>query len=244
MVNSLDLDHISVRYGSVLAVDAVSLHLDPGEVVALLGASGSGKSSVLRAVAGLEPLVGGVIRLAGHDLARTPTHKRGVGLMFQDGQLFPHRSVAGNVGYGLRTLPRPARAARVADMLEIVDLADYAARPINTLSGGQAQRVALARALAPAPKVLLLDEPLSALDRNLRGRLTEVLSHGLRSTGTTALMVTHDPHEAFAIADRVGVMADGRLIAIDTPEQLRRTSNPQVTGVLGEVGSGPQQAAG
>lgn len=243
MVNSLELDHISVRYGSVLAVDAVSLQLDAGEIVALLGASGSGKSSVLRAVAGLEPLVGGGIRLAGQDLAHTPTHKRGVGLMFQDGQLFPHRTVAGNVGYGLRSLPRPARAARVADMLEIVDLADYGAREINTLSGGQAQRVALARALAPAPQVLLLDEPLSALDRNLRGRLTEVLSHGLRSTGTTALMVTHDPQEAFAIADRVGVMADGRLIAIDTPDQLRSTSDPQVTEVLGEVGSGPEQAA-
>lgn len=240
MVNSLELDQISVRYGPVLAVDAVSLELDAGEIVALLGASGSGKSSVLRAIAGLEPLSSGTIRLAGEDLSRTPTHQRGIGLMFQDGQLFPHRTVAGNVGYGLRGVPRPARAHRIAEMLQIVDLAEYGPRPIDTLSGGQAQRVALARALAPAPKVLLLDEPLSALDRNLRGRLIEVLTRGLRSTHTTALLVTHDPHEAFAIADRVGVMADGRLIALGTPGELRRTSDPLVAEVLGEVGSSPQ----
>ena len=154
--------------GPVRAVDGVSLTVGRGEVVALLGPSGCGKSSLLRAVAGLEDLAGGEICWDGDDVVSLPVHRRGFGLMFQDGQLFPFRDVAGNVAYGLTGLPRARRRARVEEMLTLVGLSGYAGREITTLSGGQAQRVALARALAPRPRLLLLDEPLSALDRAMR----------------------------------------------------------------------------
>ncbi|WP_447925888.1 ABC transporter ATP-binding protein [Georgenia muralis] len=230
----LRLRGVVVRYVATTAVDAVDLDVAAREVVALLGPSGSGKSSLLRAVAGLEPVAAGDITWAGQDVTGVPVHRRGFGLMFQEGQLFPHRTVAGNVGYGLDGLPRARRAERVAELLELVGLAGYGDRSVATLSGGQAQRVALARALAPAPALLLLDEPLSALDRGLRERLTGELHDILRATGTTALYVTHDHDEAFTVADRVAVMVDGRLVQVDRPARLwRRPVNQEVAGFLG-----------
>ncbi|PFG17807.1 thiamine transport system ATP-binding protein [Propionicimonas paludicola] len=220
MVSGLQVRGAGVRYGSVVAVAEVSVEVAPGEIVALLGASGSGKSSLLRGVAGLEPLATGSVHWDGVELTSTPVHRRGFVMMFQDGQLFPHRTVAGNVGYALTGMSRTDRDARVAELLELVGLAGYQRRPVTELSGGQAQRVALARSLAAKPRLLLLDEPLSALDRGLRERLVEVLGSSLRATGTSALYVTHDQDEAFAIADRVGVLVDGRLRQIDPPRHL------------------------
>ncbi|UNX54667.1 ATP-binding cassette domain-containing protein [Georgenia sp. TF02-10] len=236
--DGLVLRGVVVRYpgagGETTAVAGVDLDVAPGEVLALLGPSGSGKSSLLRAVAGLEPVAAGTVAWAGADVTTTPVHRRGFGLMFQDGQLFPHRTVAGNVGYGLAHLPRAQRRRRVAELLDLVGLTGYAGRTVPTLSGGQAQRVALARALAPAPQLLLLDEPLSALDRGLRERLTGELRDILRATGTTALYVTHDHDEAFTVADRVAVMADGRLAQVDTPTRLwRRPVSRDVAAFLG-----------
>jgi thiamine transport system ATP-binding protein len=204
------------------AVAGVDLDVAVGEVLALLGPSGSGKSSLLRAVAGLEPVSAGAVSWDGRDVTRVPVHRRGFGLMFQDGQLFPHRSVAGNVAYGLAMagVPRAERDRRVAELLELVGLEGYGPRAVSTLSGGQAQRVSLARSLAPAPQLLLLDEPLSALDRGLRERLTGELHDILRRTATTALYVTHDHDEAFTVADRVAVMIDGHLAQVDEPGRL------------------------
>jgi len=223
-----------VRYGPVAALDGVSIDVAPGEVVAVLGASGSGKSSLLRAIAGLESLVAGSVSWNGEDLAAVPVHKRGFVVMFQDGQLFPHLSVAGNVGYALAGKPRRLRERRVAELLELVGLEGYGPRPVTALSGGQAQRVALARSLAANPRLLLLDEPLSALDRGLREHLVGVLDHTLRAAGVPALYVTHDQDEAFAIADRVAVLAEGRLLQVDGPAALwRHPASQEVAGFLG-----------
>ncbi|RAX21078.1 MULTISPECIES: ABC transporter ATP-binding protein [unclassified Actinomyces] len=202
------------------AVDAVDLDVPRGQILALLGASGSGKSSLLRAVAGLEDIAAGTVTWDGDDVVPVPVHRRGFGLMFQDGQLFPFRDVAGNIAYGLAGLPRPERARRVEEVLDVVGLPGYGDRAVTTLSGGQAQRVVLARALAPRPRLLLLDEPLSALDRALREQLATDLRTILKAQGTTALYVTHDQDEAMTVADRVGVMASGRLLRLDTPERL------------------------
>ena len=224
---------------TVRAVDGVDLDVAPGEVVALLGASGSGKSSLLRAVAGLEDVAGGTITWDGQDVVTVPVHRRGFGLMFQDGQLFAHRSVAGNVAYGLGPagVPRAERAYVVEQMLELVDLSGYGSRPVTTLSGGQAQRVALARALAPRPRLLLLDEPLSALDRALREQLSVDLRRILGERGTTALYVTHDQDEAMTVADRVGVMADGHLLRLAPPARLWRDPGSEVVARF--LGFGP-----
>ncbi len=220
----LTLDHLTVTYGATAAVDDVSLELPAGQVLAVLGPSGCGKSTLLRAVAGLERPRAGRIRFGGQDVTTTATHRRGFALMFQDGQLFPHLSVAGNVGYSLR-LRRTSRAERrdrVAELLGLVGLPDYAERMPGTLSGGERQRVALARALAVRPRLLLLDEPLSALDRDLRERLAADLHDILRAEGTTALLVTHDHDEAFTVADRIGVMREGRLVQEGTPAEVWR----------------------
>ncbi|GAA2518321.1 ABC transporter ATP-binding protein [Rarobacter incanus] len=199
---------------AVRAVDAVSLHVPRGTTTALLGASGSGKSTLLRAIAGLEPLRAGTITFDGEDITRVPVHRRNFGLMFQDGQLFAHLNVRGNIEYGLvaRRVPRGARARRVDELLDLVGLAGYADRDVATLSGGQRQRVALARSLAPTPRLLLLDEPLSALDADLRGRLAAELRDILRATGTTAVFVTHDRAEADLVADATVLIENGRLI--------------------------------
>ncbi|MBP2340873.1 thiamine transport system ATP-binding protein [Saccharothrix coeruleofusca] len=220
----LELTGLGVRYGDVTAVSDVDLTIGDGEVVALLGPSGCGKSTLLRAVAGLERPSAGAVSWDGADLAGTPVHRRGFGLVFQDGQLFPHRDVAGNVAFGLRMLrvEREERAKRVTRLLELVGLAGYERRRVTELSGGEQQRVALARALAPEPRLLLLDEPLSALDRALREQLALDLARLLRETGTTALVVTHDHDEAFTLADRVAVMRTGRIRQVGPPSQVWR----------------------
>lgn len=239
-VDGLRVDGLVVRYGTgaeaTVAVDGVTLGVAPGEVVALLGPSGCGKSSLLRAVAGLETAAAGTVTWDGADLAGVPVHRRGFGLMFQDGQLFPHRDIGGNVEFGLRMAraPRAERDSRVRELLEVVGLAGYERRAVPTLSGGEQQRVALARALAPGPRLLLLDEPLSALDRALRERLADDLRTALTRTGTTALLVTHDHDEAFAVADRVAVMDAGRLLQVAAPAELwRRPASRRVAEFLG-----------
>lgn len=221
------------------AVDGLSLDIAPGEVLALLGPSGSGKSTLLRAIAGLEPLSAGRIAWDGADLAGVPTHRRGFGLVFQDGQLFPHRDVAGNVAYGLALADpwrrdRDARRARVGQLLEVVGLSGFEHRDVASLSGGERQRVALARSLAPRPRLLLLDEPLSALDRALREHLAGEVRAALVATGTTALFVTHDHDEAFAVADRIAVMDAGRLLQVAAPADLwHRPASRRVAEFLG-----------
>lgn len=226
-----------VRFGDVTAVDHVDLDLPPGQIVALLGPSGSGKSSLLRGIAGLEPLAGGSVRWDGTEVSREPVHTRGFGVMFQDGQLFPHRDVGANVGYGIEHLRPADRSARVGDLLELVGLAGYQHRPITTLSGGQAQRVALARSLAPHPRLLMLDEPLSSLDRALRERLVGLLRQALKATGTTAVYVTHDQDEAFVVADRVAVMDSGQILRIDQPGRLWRDPGSEIVARF--LGYGP-----
>jgi thiamine transport system ATP-binding protein len=210
----LTIEDLSVAYDGQVVVRDVTLDLPEGQVLAVLGPSGCGKSTLLRAIAGLEPAQSGRILLDGRDLAGTPTHKRGFALMFQDGQLFEHQSVARNVGYALRIRrqPRAEVSARVAELLDLVNLTGYAHRAPSTLSGGERQRVALARALAVSPRLLLLDEPLSALDATLREHLGGELREILTRARTTALMVTHDHEEAFAIADRMALMRAGRLV--------------------------------
>lgn len=218
----LELCGVDVRFGDVRAVADVDLDLAAGETLALLGPSGCGKSSLLRAIAGLEPLAGGTISLDGEEITALPPERRPFGLMFQDHALFPHRDVGQNVEFGLRMENRPVdeRRSRVAELLELVGLAGYEQRSVGTLSGGEAQRVALARALAPAPRVLLLDEPLGSLDRHLRDRLVADLPEVLDATGTAAVHVTHDHDEAFALGDRVGVMHGGRLHQTGPPAEV------------------------
>ncbi|MBG7621560.1 ABC transporter ATP-binding protein [Herbaspirillum sp. AP02] len=222
----LEVEHLSIRYPRTpsAAVDDVSLRLQPGELGALIGPSGSGKTSLLRAVAGLEPAQAGRIRLAGAllegDGIRVAAEERRIGMVFQDFALFPHLDVAANIGFGLRGMARGQRGQVVADMLELVGLSGSDGKFPHQLSGGQQQRIALARALAPQPRLLLLDEPFSSLDVELRERLAHDVRDILKRTGTTALMVTHDQMEAFAVADVVGVMRQGRLEQWDTPYAL------------------------
>ncbi len=230
----LQLTDVTVRYGDAVAVDDVSLDLAAGQVLAVLGPSGCGKSTLLRAVAGLEPLSSGSISCDGADLAGTPTHRRGFALMFQDGQLFAHLTVARNVAYALklRRTPSARVAARVRELLELVGLVGYGDRLPGTLSGGERQRVALARALAVEPRLLLLDEPLSALDATLRERLAGELREILHAAGTTALLVTHDHDEAFALADRLAVMQDGRVVQSGAIEEVWRSPVDEETALF------------
>ncbi|MFL6158636.1 MAG: ABC transporter ATP-binding protein [Marmoricola sp.] len=235
-IADLTIRDLTVRFDGTTAVDAVSLDVPAGSVTAVLGPSGSGKSTLLRAVAGLEVPASGSVAYAGQDLARTPTHRRGFALMFQDGQLFPHQSVARNVGYPLRLRRERADRIRdrVGDLLELVGLAGFEDRVPATLSGGERQRVALARSLAVEPRLLLLDEPLSALDRGLRERLAGDLRDILRRAGTTTLLVTHDHEEAFAVADRMAVMRAGRLVQVgDLAEVWAHPADAWAAGFLG-----------
>ena len=201
---------VSVTFGSRRVLDSVSLSVGDGEIVALLGPSGSGKSTLLRVIAGLLAPDNGEVLLDGAVVTTIPTHRRNVGLVFQDEQLFPHRTVGQNVEFGLRMQKRPAgeRSERVAELLELVGLSGFADRRVTDLSGGEAKRVALARTLAPRPRVVLLDEPLTGLDRELHDQLVHDLAGVLRGTNTTALLVTHDRDEARLIADRVVELAD------------------------------------
>ncbi len=220
----LRVENLTVRYRELVAVSDVDIEVADGEVVALLGPSGCGKSTLLRAVAGLERPDAGVIRWDDTDLSTVPVHRRGFGLVFQDGQLFPHLDVVDNIAFGLRMRgeDRRRRAARARELLDIVGMGGYAERRVTELSGGEQQRVALARALAPNPRLLLLDEPLSSLDRALREQLAMELSGILRNSGTTALVVTHDHDEAFTLADRVALMRAGRITQVDRPDQVWR----------------------
>jgi thiamine transport system ATP-binding protein len=232
----LSLDAATVRLGGRDVLDEVGLEVAEHEVVCVLGPSGSGKSTLLRAVAGLQPLSAGRVLLDGRDQAGVPAHKRGVGLMFQDHQLFPQRDVGANVAFGLRMhgVAKGERDARVAQLLELVGLPGAARRAVASLSGGEQQRVALARALAPRPRLLMLDEPLGQLDRSLRERLVVELRELFGRLGTTVLAVTHDQGEAFALADRVVVMRDGRIAQSGTPlEVWQRPADACVARFLG-----------
>ena len=230
----LQVRDLTVHYGRKAAVSDVDLDVADGEVLALLGPSGCGKSTLLRAVAGLEPAGVGTVGWDGADLAGTPVHRRGFGLVFQDGQLFPHRDVAGNVAFGLRMhgVPAARRRERVDELLDLVGLGGYQDRRVTQLSGGEQQRVALARALAPRPRLLLLDEPLSALDRALREQLALDLARVLRAAESTALVVTHDHDEAFTLADRVAVMRAGRISQVGTPAQVWRAPADEDTAAF------------
>jgi thiamine transport system ATP-binding protein len=221
-MGGLEVRDLTVRFGATTAVDHVDLTVPAGSVVAVLGPSGCGKSTLLRAVAGLEVPASGSVAYDGQDLAGTPTHRRGFALMFQDGQLFEHLDVAANIAYPLRLRHRSRsdQRARTHDLLALVGLEGYADRLPVTLSGGERQRVALARALAVEPRLLLLDEPLSALDRGLRERLAGELHDILREAGATAMLVTHDHEEAFAVADRMAVMREGRIVQAGTLSEV------------------------
>lgn len=232
----LSLAGATVRFGGRAVLDAVDLDVAEHEVVCVLGPSGSGKSTLLRVVAGLQPLHDGRVLLAGRDQRGVPAHRRGVGLMFQDHQLFPQRDVGGNVAFGPRMhgASRGEQEAGVAELLELVGLPGAARRAVAGLSGGEQQRVALARALAPRPRLLMLDEPLGQLDRSLRERLVVELRQLFGRLGTTVLAVTHDQGEAFALADRVVVMRDGRIAQSGTPlEVWQRPADAFVARFLG-----------
>lgn len=250
---SLQLDQVGIGYpvagGMNVVVDGVSLMLERGGIGCLLGASGCGKTTVLRAIAGFEPLLAGRIVLDGAVVAGPQAHwppeRRRIGMVFQDYALFPHLSVAANVGFGLRGVSRDARDARVREMLERVGLWTFAGRYPHELSGGQQQRVALARALAPAPSVLLLDEPFSNLDIHTRGRLASEVRDLLKASATTALLVTHDQAEAFAIADRIGVMDRGRILQWgDAANLYHAPADRFVAGFIGRGTLVPATALG
>ena len=218
----LTIAGLTVRYGPIAAVDNLDLTVRGGELFVLLGGSGSGKTTLLRAIAGFVQPQTGRIALDGADLLALPPHRRPVNTMFQAYALFPHLTVAANIAFGLRQLGRPRASIRdrVAEMLALVQLADFGDRRPHQLSGGQQQRVALARSLAPAPALLLLDEPLSALDRGLRAETRTELVRLQRQVGTTFVLVTHDQEEALTMADRIGVMRDGRMVQTGTPAAI------------------------
>ena len=226
------------QFGEVRAVDGVSLEIMPGEAFSLLGASGCGKTTLLRLIAGLERLDGGRIEIDGVDVSDAPPYARPVNMMFQAYALFPHMSVEQNVAFGLRQegMPRERRRERVAEMLKLVELEDFARRRPHQLSGGQQQRVALARALARAPKALLLDEPLAALDRKLRERTQFELMRIQERTGVAFLIVTHDQEEAMALSDRIAVMDGGKIVQTGTPAEIyERPANRFVADFVGSA---------
>ena len=218
----LRVEDATVSYEGRAALEDASLAVSAGETMTVLGPSGSGKTTLLRVIAGLQIPDEGRVLLDGRDLAGVPPHRRGVGLVFQDHALFPHHDVAGNVGFGLRMRgDHPdSTATRTAELLELVGLTGFGHRSVGTLSGGEQQRVALARALAPEPRLLLLDEPLGSLDRRLRDRLLDDLGRLFDTLDLTAVYVTHDQTEAFALGDRVAVMRDGQVAQVATPDEL------------------------
>jgi putative spermidine/putrescine transport system ATP-binding protein len=224
MSSAISLERVSRTFGQVRALDDLSLDVQPGELLALLGPSGCGKTTLLRVVAGLERPDEGTVRIGATDVTRVPARKRPIGMVFQSYALFPNLTVAENVRFPLdvRGVARAQADERVAELLELVQLSAEATRYPHQVSGGQAQRCALARALAPRPQVLLLDEPLSALDVVVRATLRDEIRRVQQSVGTTTVYVTHDQSEALAIADRVAVMNRGRIEQVGRPEEIYR----------------------
>ena len=234
----LRIEQVVKSFDGTVAVDHVNLELAQGEIFALLGSSGCGKTTLLRMVAGFERPTSGRLLLEGRDLVGLPPYERPLNMMFQSYALFPHLSVADNVGFGLKRAGMPAAeiAARVEALLKLVQLSRLAQRKPHQLSGGQQQRVALARSLARQPKLLLLDEPLGALDRKLREETRIELVHIIKQVGVTCLMVTHDQEEAMTMASRMAVMHEGRILQIGTPDEIyERPSSRFVADFIGNV---------
>lgn len=243
------LDYISVRktFGPTVALESFDLDVKEGELITLLGPSGCGKTTALRITAGFEFADSGAVLVGGADITRTPAHKRNMGMVFQSYSLFPNLTVANNVDFGLRTRKMAAadRHRRVGEMLELVQLTKLADRYPHQLSGGQQQRVALARALAIQPQVLLLDEPLSALDAKVRTTLRDEIRRIQTEVGITTLFVTHDQEEALAISDRVGVMSQGNLQQLGTPMDVyRHPSTAFVARFVGSMNELPGEVTG
>jgi putative spermidine/putrescine transport system ATP-binding protein len=220
----LEIRALAKSYGRTPALGGVDLSVYRGELLTLLGPSGSGKTTLLKTIAGFEVPSGGEVRLRGRDISRLPPARRGVGMVFQHYALFPHMTVTQNVGYGLklRRTPRPERERRVAELLQLLQLDGLGERYPRQLSGGQQQRVALGRALAYDPELVLMDEPLGALDRSLRLEMEGEIRRLHRDLGTTIVYVTHDQQEALALSDRIAILRAGRLVGLDTPERLFR----------------------
>ena len=234
----LQTDQLVKRFDGVTAVDNVSLTINKGEIFALLGSSGCGKSTLLRMLAGFETPTSGRITLAGSDIAAMPPYERPINMMFQSYALFPHLSVWDNIAFGLKRegMPKAQIAQRVAEMLALTQMQDFAQRKPHQLSGGQQQRVALARSLAKKPQLLLLDEPLGALDKKLRERTQFELVNILESVGVTCVMVTHDQEEAMAMASRIAVMSQGRVLQVGTPKEIYEYPNCRfVADFIGNV---------
>lgn len=244
---SIHIKNAVKRYGAQNVVNDVSLEVEDGELFVLLGPSGSGKSTLLRMIAGLSSTDGGSITLHGRDVTHLPPQKRGTGFVFQNYALFPHLTAAQNIAFGLEVqrTPKPQRDARVRELLALIEMPDLGDRLPAQLSGGQQQRVAVARALAANPAVLLLDEPFGALDVKIRGQLRHSLRDIQRRTGVTSILVTHDQEEAFELADRIGVIDNGRLLEVGTPDQLYRAPQHRFTaGFLGAANLLPAQRNG
>jgi ABC-type Fe3+/spermidine/putrescine transport system ATPase subunit len=220
----LELRHVSKRFGATVPADDVSLSIEAGEFFTFLGPSGSGKSTLLRIIAGLERADAGQVLLRGRDVGEVPPWRRHLGMVFQQYANFPHMDVARNVAYGLRRrgLSKPEIRARVAELLDLVGLSGFEERRVTQLSGGEQQRVAIARALAPRPELLLLDEPLAALDEKIRREMQGELTKIQEATGTTFVYVTHDQEEALTMSDRIAVLNRGRCVQVDEPERIFR----------------------
>jgi spermidine/putrescine ABC transporter ATP-binding subunit len=231
---SVVLEHASVRYGNVTALANISLEIEPGELLSLLGPSGCGKTTLLRAIAGFVPLAGGEIFIGGQSCADLPPSKRGLGMVFQDYALFPHMTVAKNVAFGLkmRGLRPEARLSNVKRVLALLDLEEMEERYPRQLSGGQQQRVALARALVVEPGVLLLDEPLAALDKKLREEMQIELRSLQRRVGITTIFVTHDQEEALTLSDRIAVMEKGKIVQIGSPIEIYENPRSHFSGIF------------
>jgi putative spermidine/putrescine transport system ATP-binding protein len=244
---AVELNELTRVYGSVKALDGLTLHIEPGELVALLGPSGCGKTTALRILAGLDEATSGTVSVGGQDVSNVPANKRDMGMVFQAYSLFPHLTVLDNVAFGLkmRGKAKSDRTSRAADMLDLVGLSAHKHKYASELSGGQQQRVALARALAIQPRVLLLDEPLSALDAKVRSQLRDEIRRVQLEVGTTTLFVTHDQEEALAVADRVGVMSQGKLEQLAAPADLyANPATPFVAEFVGLNNKVPAEVSG
>ncbi|WP_107860890.1 ABC transporter ATP-binding protein [Neisseria weaveri] len=237
----LTVTDLNLSYPPKTVLNRFSLHVEADEIICLLGQSGCGKTTALRTIAGFEQPENGSIAFNGQTLFDShtyiPAHKREIGMVFQDYALFPHLSTAENIAFGLQKSGKEAKQKRIKEMLALIDMTDYADRYPHQLSGGQQQRIALARALAPSPKLILLDEPFSNLDADLRTRLSKDIRHMLKQTHTAAILVTHDRQEAFTMADKVGMMVEGRLKQFDTPRQIYHAPADEYIASFCDAGS-------